>query len=94
MGFLGYLECDNCDSYVYLNKPEDINVWFHPDDPRPLAEALCPKCGNTVSSRIPHDHMANFKRRGVIIRDFNDKFEPLTEEMIEAWDIESEFATI
>lgn len=90
MGFLGYVQCDDCDRFVYIKKPTDIVIWFHPDDPRPLCEVTCPSCNKLVASRIDFDHMANFRRRGVTIRDFNDKFEALSEQMIEEWDIDSE----
>lgn len=90
MGYIGYLECDNCSKIVYITKPSEIEIWFHPDDPRPLCEAKCTNCGEMVSSRIDHDHMANFKRRGCSVRDLNDKFPPLTEEEIESWDVEAD----
>jgi hypothetical protein len=86
MGYIGYLECDNCSSFVYIKKPDDVQIWYHPDDPRPLCEAKCTKCNTLVSSRIDFDHMANFKRRGCAVKDFNDKFAPLTEADIDAWD--------
>ena len=87
MGFIGYVECDSCDHYVHINEPNDIKIWYHPDDPQPLAEVDCPKCGETVQSRIAFDHMRNFRMRGCVIKDWNDRFEdtPLTEELIDKW---------
>jgi hypothetical protein len=86
MGYLGYLECDNCLKFVYINSPADIHIWYHPDDPKPLAEASCGECGHTVSSRIDFIEMANFRKRGCLIRSFGDKFSPLSEQMIDEWD--------
>lgn len=87
MGFIGYMECDSCEHYVHINSPDEIKIWYHPDDVRPLAEVKCSNCGETVSSRIDFDHMKNFRMRGCVISDWNDKFadEPLTEEMIDDW---------
>jgi hypothetical protein len=86
VGYLGYVECDNCTKYVYINSPSDIAIWYHPDDPKPLAEAKCVECGHTVVSRIDFIEMANFRKRGCIVKDYNDKFSSLTEQMIDEWD--------
>ena len=86
MGYLGYVECDSCTKYVYINSPADIQIWYHPDDPKPLAETTCKECDHKITSRIDFMEMANFRKRGCLIRDFNDKFEPLTEAMIDEWD--------
>lgn len=90
--YIGYLECDNCSEFFYIKKPDDIKIWFHPDDPQPLCESTCGNCNHVVSARIDFDHMANFKRRGCVIRDWNDRFGPLTEEEIDGWDIDAELA--
>lgn len=92
MSYIGYLECDNCNSFVYIKKPGDVKIWFHPDDPRPLTEAACPKCNHVVSSRIDYEHMRNFVKRGCKLSDFNERFSPLTEDEIDAWDIDAELA--
>jgi hypothetical protein len=89
VGYLGYVECDNCTKYVYIDSPADIQIWYHPDDPKPLAEAICNDCGHVITSRIDFLEMANFRKRGCIVRDFNDKFPPLTEQMIDEWDDEA-----
>lgn len=87
MGFLGYVECDNCEHFVHFNEPDQIKIWYHPDDARPLAEVNCPKCGHTTKSRIDGDHVHNLRMRGCVISDWNDKFadDPLTEGMIDEW---------
>lgn len=88
MGFLGYVECKECNKYHYVNSPEEIKIWYHPDDTQPLAEVNCSSCGSLIQQRIGFDHMANFKMRGCSISNWNDRFEdnPLTEEMIDEWD--------
>jgi hypothetical protein len=85
MGFLGYVDCDNCEHFVHFNNPDEIKIWFHPDDPRSLAEVTCPVCGHTTEGRIDFDHMSNLRRRGCVVSELNNKFEPLTEEMIDEW---------
>jgi hypothetical protein len=90
MSFLGYATCDECDELTYFDEPSNINIWFHPDDPKVLAEVDCVHCGYSIQARMGYDHLMNLKRRGCVVRDFNDKFEPLTEEMIDAWDIDAE----
>lgn len=90
--FIGYIECDSCGKFVHISNPDDIYIWAHPDDPRPLAQATCP-CGSKVTSRIDRDHMINFKKRGCKIRDYSERFEPLTEEAIDDWDFEKDFAS-
>jgi predicted nucleic-acid-binding Zn-ribbon protein len=94
MGYLGYAECDSCGKFNYYLKAEDISIWFHPDDPYALTEATCKKCGYTVVSRISHDHLRNFMRRGCALKDFSDRFKPLTEEEIDEWDIEAEWESV
>ena len=90
MGYLGYVECDECGKYTYINKPEEVKIWFHPDDAKALAEVDCVNCGVTVESKISFDHVQNFKRRGCTIMGLNDRYAPLTEEFIDEWDIDGE----
>ncbi len=79
--FVGFIEC-TCSTYVYLDKAKDVKIWHHPDDVYPLAEVNCPTCKSLISCRITWDHVANFRQRGVKIRELNDKFKPITEEEI------------
>lgn len=87
MGFLGYVECDNCNHYTTFNNPDDIKIWYHPDDSRPLAQVKCSRCSNIVEARIDFDHMKNFRMRGCSIMDLNDLHSenPLTEQEIDSW---------
>lgn len=94
VGYIGYAECDNCFKFVYYNDPSQIDIWYHEDDPCVLAEVKCTFCGHIVVSRIAYDHMANFRRRGCVLKDLNDKFPPLTEQEIDEWDIDAELLAL
>lgn len=91
MSFLGYATCTECKGLIYFNEVDEINLWYHPDDPEPLAEVKC-ACGETIEARIGMDHFFNLKSRGCVAKPFNDKFEKLTEEMINEWKIDEELA--
>lgn len=86
VGYLGYVECDNCTKYVYIDSPSDIAIWYHPDDPKPLAEVTCTECDHLTVSRIDFHEMINFRKRGCVVKSLNEKFSPLTEKMIDEWD--------
>lgn len=86
---IGYIECDSCSRYTQIDNPEQVTIWYHPDG-KPIASVECTSCGDTVESKIGMDHMRNFKKHGCRISDLSDKFEPLTEEMIDNWDIDAE----
>lgn len=86
VGYLGYVECDKCTNFVYIDSPSEIAIWYHPDDPKPLAEVMCTECNHLVVSRIEFHEMANFRKRGCVVKSLNDKFTPLTEQMIDEWD--------
>lgn len=90
MSYLCHARCDECDNLTYVKDSEGVKIWYHPDDPEPLTEVICGHCGYVIQERIGMDHLMNLRARGVQVRDFNDKFEPLTEEMIDEWDIEAE----
>lgn len=96
--YLGYVECDHCDKYAYIDSPAQINIWYHPDDDRSaLAETVCSECGELIVGRIDFNEMMNFRKRGCVVRDYNDKFPPLTKEMVDQWDdsaIEEELKSI
>ena len=66
-----------------------VTIWYNADDPQPIAEVRC-ECGDIITYPISTETLLVFKSNDVKIKKFNDKFDPLTEEMIEAWDIESE----
>jgi hypothetical protein len=92
MGYLGYVECKACGTYTYINNPNQVKIWYHPDDSKSLAQVEC-SCGNVVENRISYEHMVNFRRRGCSIMEWNDRFmeKPLTEQNIDEWDIDAEF---
>lgn len=87
--YIGYLKCGNCTAIVYIHTPSEVDIWHHPDD-QALAEVKCPSCGHVTQDRISIEHMINFRLRGCQIKRFNDKFEPLTADMIDAWDAKSD----
>ena len=91
---IGYVECDDCGAFTYLCRADEITIWYHPDDPKPVAEAYCAACDSVVSARIDFDHMANFKRYGCKVVSLHHKFEELTEEAIDEWDIDSELQMV
>lgn len=91
VAYIGYVECDNCDQYVYIKDARDLKIWFHPDDPKPLSEIECTNCHTLVQSRISWEHMVNFRRRGCKVTDLNERFTPLTEEEIENWDFDADY---
>jgi hypothetical protein len=88
---VGYVECDKCNEYVTIEDPKALTIWYHPDDPRPLSEVNCPKCGKLISDRIDHEHMANFRRRGCHLKSLSEKFSALTEEDIDNWIFDADF---
>jgi phage FluMu protein Com len=94
VAYIGYLECDNCNHFVHIKNPDELTIWYHPDDSRSLASVKCPKCKHTTESRIEYDDMANFKIKGCKVKDFGDKFVPLTEELIDEWDIVADLKSL
>jgi hypothetical protein len=88
--FLVHATCDECTEVTYVRDAAGVKIWYHPDDPEPLSEVICGHCGYVIQCRIGMDHMLNLRQRGVEVKDLNDKFEPLTEEMIDEWDIDAE----
>ena len=85
MAYLGYLEC-SCGKYTYITRPQDIVIWFHPDDGA-RAQTTCFYCGDIIRDKIGQDHYNNFIRLGCTISDFNGMFTALTEEMVDEWDM-------
>jgi hypothetical protein len=92
MSYLAHARCGSCDKTVYMKNPADIKIWYHPDDPNPLTEVVCSFCGEIIRARITPDHYMNLRKRGCMIRGYGDRFEPLTEEMIDNWDIDAELS--
>jgi hypothetical protein len=94
VGFIGFVECDACKVFTHITEPKNLTIWYHPDDPEILSEVRCPSCGHIQPSRIQYDDFSNFRKRGCSIRSFGEKFEPLTEEAIDEWDIDAELRTL
>jgi hypothetical protein len=88
---IGWINCDKC-RIQYITKPTQVTIWFSADEADQLAEVTCPSCKTLVESRIGVEAFMSFKRYGVEVKNFNDKFEPLSDEQISEWDISKELA--
>lgn len=93
MGFLGWMRCDTC-AIQYITDPAQVTMWRDHDEIEVYAEIACPKCYQTVRSLISYETLLVFKRHGIEVNDYNDKFEPLTAELIDSWDIDAELADL
>lgn len=91
MGFLGWMRCDTC-TIQYITDPKQVSLWHDHDESEVYAEIKCPKCGGLVTSLISHETLLVFERHDIPVKSFNDKFEPLTDELIDSWDIDAELA--
>jgi hypothetical protein len=92
MGFLGWMRCETC-AIQYITDPSQVTLWHTHDEPEIYAEIACPKCSAIVRSLISDDTLAVFERNGIEVRSYNDKFEPLTDDIIDSWDIDAELAS-
>lgn len=84
--YIGYVECASCGRFNHFKDSSLVTIWEHEDDRSlPITDCKCPKCGEVTTSRIQNDHVLNFRHNGVATKPYNDRFEPLTEEMIDEW---------
>lgn len=88
---IGYVQCDNCREYVDIDAPQRVTIWSHPDDPKALASVACPQCEFVTTSPIESDHLANFQKKGCVVKPYSDRFEPLTEKAIDEWDFDADY---
>ena len=87
--YIGFVHCPGC-GIKHLTDPSKVTVWFSADSYEQLTEAVCPGCENTIESRVSFETMVAFKQYNVRIRQFSERYELLTEELIDKWDIDSE----
>jgi hypothetical protein len=85
--YFGWLRCEKC-TISYITNAGDVVIWLYADDTA-TAEVKC-KCGDTITAPISTETFVVFRRNDVIVKNFVDQFEPLTEEMIEGWDVGAE----
>lgn len=83
VAYIGTIECTACGKYTYIQNTNEVTIWYHPDDDKPLCEVSCTNCKKKVSTRLTWDHVANFKKRGCKILDFGDRFPPLSDKEID-----------
>jgi hypothetical protein len=65
-------------------------IWFAPDAQKQLVNVKCPGCGRVIEARLDFDDTAAFRSHGVVFKPLTEKFEPLTEQSIDEWDIDRE----
>jgi hypothetical protein len=90
--YVGHMNCSTC-GYVYITDPMSVTIWFALDNKEQLCETTCPKCKQIRSSRIGLDDFVALRTHGVQVKPLGEKFEKLTEEMIDKWDSQKEFAS-
>lgn len=90
--YVGHINCSQC-GYQYITDPDSVTIWFNLDHVKQLCEAICPGCKQVRASRIELEDFIALRTHNVQVKPFGDKFEPLTEEMIDAWDPQKEFAS-
>lgn len=86
MAYIGSVSCKKC-GIQYIDNRELVTVWHTADTKFEICEIECPECHRIITESIDPPTAYIFKLQGCNFKDLNDKYEPLTEELINNWNI-------